>query len=317
MNFTKLVQRDHRLEVRFSRLTFLFVIIVFCDSGFTQDSADIMKLFPESIENTDWKITGNPEVYDGDHLFEFIDGGADIFFEYGFGKAVKCDYSGNSDGVIRCEIYRMTDDSAAFGIYSINASVQGKPIIIGTEALRYERYIEMWKGRHFIRIIASDSVPSNTDILEIIAKKISDRISDKGKEPGLMQALNLGVSGVRQVKYFRGQIALNNIYNFGMGSLSGFTEGISGTLNDIRLFIFTYKDDHKCREWFASAKGKMQMNRKYTNFTMTESGFTVLSKTGDYFSFLPYKRFILVVSGASMADFESVTGQIQSNLDGF
>jgi hypothetical protein len=57
--------------------------------------------------------------YDGTSLWGLIDGGADIYLEYGFDKLLfqEIEIKGLK---FRVEIYRMTDDKAAFGIYSVS-----------------------------------------------------------------------------------------------------------------------------------------------------------------------------------------------------
>jgi hypothetical protein len=69
------------------------------------------------------EITGGKVVRtnydDGTSLWGLIDGGADIYLEYGFDKLLfqEIEIKGLK---FRVEIYRMTDDKAAFGIYSVS-----------------------------------------------------------------------------------------------------------------------------------------------------------------------------------------------------
>lgn len=61
------------------------------------------------------------DIYSPATLWGYIDGGADIYFEYGFEKAVVEDIRIN--GVtFKCEIYQMKDPASAFGVFSISKS---------------------------------------------------------------------------------------------------------------------------------------------------------------------------------------------------
>lgn len=280
-----------------------------------QTSQDIRELLPGEEELPRWKMKDSIEVFPSDNLFDFINGGADIFLEYGFVEALKCNYINAAQKLIRCEIYMMTDDSAAFGIFSVNTTLQGKPVAVGNLAYQYDQYIEMWQGKYFVRCISEDNDSLFINALLLLADQICNKIVDKGKKPVLIDTFKFISPGVENIKYFRGQIALTNIYNFGLSSLAGFTEGIAASLDENVMFVFAYKDEYKCREWFASAKGKMQMNQKYSGFTPVENGFMIQSKTGEFLSFKPCKRFILIIKGMTWEEANPLMFQLEQNLN--
>jgi hypothetical protein len=295
----------------------LIIVFVFSSLlGVGQIQENLKELLPKNQELSGWTIRDSIEIYSGDNLFNFINGGADIYLEYGFNEAVKCDLINPDSNQIRCEIYRMTNDSAAYGIFTFNASEKGMAVEAGNKALLYDHYIELWKDVFYIRCIAEGQGYNSTDTLLILAELISNKIAAQGKEPALTGTFNLENTKVKNVKYLRGIIGLNNVFNFGHGSIAGYSEGIACNLDDKMLFTFAYKDAYKCREWFASAKGKMQMNQKFTDLLPIETGFSIKSKTGEYFCFKPYKRFIIVIKGMTWEEAMPVIQQMERNLDG-
>lgn len=294
------------------------IIIVFVFSSLLaigQIQEDIKELLPENHELPGWEIRDSIEIYTGDNLFNFINGGADIFLEYGFEEAIKCDFINSISKQIRCEIYRMSDDSAAFGIFTFNSSVKGMPADVGTKALLYDHYIEVWKDVFFLRCISENQDIDFTDTLILFADLIGKKIAAQGKMPALTGVFNLEGFSVEKIKYLRGSIALNNAFNFGHGTMAGFREGITANLGEKMLFTFVYKDDFKCREWFASAKGKMQMNQKFFDLSTIGAGFSLKSKSGESFCFKPYKRFIIVIKGMTWEEAMPVIAQLEINLD--
>ena len=66
-----------------------------------------------------WSAEGETEVYIGDDLFIYINGGAEIYHEYGFVQVAVQRYRRGDDNV-SVEIYTMEGD--AFGIYSFARS---------------------------------------------------------------------------------------------------------------------------------------------------------------------------------------------------
>jgi hypothetical protein len=63
-----------------------------------------------------WKLAGPPKVYVGAQLYDYIDGGAEIFYELGFDRVTVQRYSAGADE-IAVELYAMSDATAALGIY--------------------------------------------------------------------------------------------------------------------------------------------------------------------------------------------------------
>lgn len=82
--------------------------------------AQAEKLFPSIVEGDipGGKIT-RTSYYNGDALWGLIDGGADLYLEYGFDKLLlqEIEWYGIK---FRIEFYKMNDVKSAFGIYSVS-----------------------------------------------------------------------------------------------------------------------------------------------------------------------------------------------------
>ncbi|MEZ5198877.1 MAG: DUF6599 family protein [Bacteroidales bacterium] len=281
-----------------------------------QEIDEVVNLLPSVEGYSNWSVKDSAEIFYDDDLFLYINGGADIYLEYGFEKVVACKYRNFEAHTILIDIYKMTDPTAAYGIFSLNSSNWGKAVDLGTASILYDYYLDSWKGSYFIRFTANNNEPGMMDTLLLLAKQLDSKIEEKGKLPHLSLAFDLPDIEFETIKYIRGIIALNNVFNFGHGSISGFSEGLIGSFDGKMLFAFSYADDKKRREWFASAKGKMQMSKKFTDYTEIDEGFTVKDKSGSYLCFKPYKRFIIVVKGENWEEAQSVFINLQKNLDG-
>ena len=60
-----------------------FLTLLLASPVVSQDS--IIALLPDPFILPGLQASGEPEVYEGDALFDLINGGADVYFEYGFG----------------------------------------------------------------------------------------------------------------------------------------------------------------------------------------------------------------------------------------
>jgi hypothetical protein len=295
-------------------ISIAFLLFAFPCMG--QQSESVSKLLPKQGEYFNWVIKDSPEIYSGDNLYSYINGGADVYLEYGFIEVVSCKYTNYSAAGIHIEIYSMSDAAAAFGVISLSTSAKGKPLELGDNSFLYDYYLEIWKASYFIRCTASKKENGMMDTLRLFAENIVRKIEGKGKQPALTQVFNLEEMRFTNVKYIKGIIGLGNVFNFGHGAVAAFSEGVIGYNEDKMLFTFGYTDDRKCREWFASAKGKMQMNQKFTGYVQVENGFTIKDKTGTNFCFIPYKRFIIIIKGVGWEEAQTLLNQIRLNLDG-
>lgn len=279
-----------------------------------QEKSDIIKMLPESGQIKDWHFKDSISVFNGENLFSLIDGGADIYLEYGFDKVGSCKYINPASNYIHAEIYQMTSDSAAFGIFSINSSGKGNSIALGDKAWIYDYYLDFWKGQYFVRCTAGNKGGGIMDTLQMFAFFIDGKIAGNGKAPLLTNVFTNDITEFHHLKYFTGIIGLGNVYNFGHGAIAGFSEGVAGYSEGRMLMVISYTDSHKAREWFASAKGKMQMNKKYLDYALRENGFTIKDKAGINFCFVSHSRFMIILKGMEWEEAQPLLEQIRKNL---
>ena len=79
------------------------------------------KIVPVTGKDFPDATVSRPENYDGESLWGYIDGGADIYLEFGF-KSLMVQEINWEDGKIKIEVYRMGASEGAFGIYSLSVT---------------------------------------------------------------------------------------------------------------------------------------------------------------------------------------------------
>lgn len=290
-------------------------LILFSLLSIGQQQIETSLLLPENGDIPSWNLKDSVETYYGDDLFLYINGGADLYLEYGFDEVATGRYINYINNNILVDIYKMSSTDAAYGIFTISSTLKGKPMKLGDQSFLYDYYLDIWKGPYFMRFTANNKNNGMIDTLLLFAKTVDLKITINGEKPPLTQAFILPGYQISNLKYFTGIIGLNNVFNFGHGSIASFSQGLYCNWEDKLLFVFSYKDDNKCREWFASAKGKMQMSKKFSNYTKVDDGFTVTDKSGTFISFKPYKQYIRIVKGLGWEEAKPVFEQIKSNLE--
>ncbi len=276
---------------------------------------DLEKLLPGEDIKGNWKMEDSVKVYSDEDLYTYIDGGADIYLEYGFDRVLSCRYVNPTANRLHIEIYKMKDPDAAYGIFSLNSTGLGHPVDVGDEAFQYDYYMDIWKTSYFLRFTVTRKESRALDTLRLFASSIVEKIKGEGKKPELTSVLELKDKELKGLKYLRGQIALNNVFNFGHGSIAGFEEAVTAKSGELSFYVFKYKDDHTRREWFASAKGKMHSHRKFTDFNAVDDGFTVKDKYGKTFAFKPYREFFMIIYGLDWEQAQPVFEEMVQNID--
>ena len=169
-----------------------------------------------------WRAEGEPEVYIGDDLFAYINGGAEIYHEYGFVQVAVQRYRRGDDNV-SVEIYTMEGD--AFGIYSFARSSRGHAVNLGNGATAADYYMHFWSGPDLAVITAENEFEDFGEAVSEIATAIAGCLQPSGVEPGLLDQLPTEDRVTGSEVYFSGRLAFMNTTRPAALLFAGFEEG--------------------------------------------------------------------------------------------
>ena len=275
---------------------------------------DISVYLPAAEEIEGWNPVNTPRVFEGEELYDLIDGGASIFYEYGFKQVVTQTYE-NADGQsIDLEVYEMRDPAAAYGMYTISAGVVGDNIDIGNEGVLADYYVYFWKGEFFVTLIASaaDERPS-TDLMAI-ASCVDRKILNKGSRPSLSTLMMIEGESPARVYYIRGTLALANIYYFAFDDIFGLTEGVVGEFEDFKCYIFKYDDIDESRRWFESARDAMKEDTRYTDFQADDNECSMIDESGAVVHLKNHLSYIIGYTGDVNSEPATILYKIENNF---
>jgi hypothetical protein len=267
-------------------------------------SQEIGRLLPSPEKIPGWKIQQGPDLYAGDRLFDLIDGGADIYFEYGFSQVISVDYIDQAQNITEAEIYEMTDAPAAYGIFSLTqqAGLWGQDY--GQLSAVNKDYIAFWKGRYYVIISWSSRQDPVKKPMETLARLISDEIEEDGPYPALLARFSVIDPGKKAV-YLKGNLALSNFYYFDYKDIFETRDAIGCTPGDHHRLVFCYDDQVKALSVFAATKQSMIANKRFTDVAMIYHGYTCRDNKGNQILVRQEDRYIIVlvalVSGANLS----------------
>ena len=189
-----------------------------------------------------WIRTDSVGVFVGKDLYLLIDGGADLFFEYGFVRALSSEYSHLPDAIAAAELYEMNSPSAAYGLFTSFTVGTGITVPVGQEAVLGKGYCIFWKGAH-VGMLTADSVDaaSGQRLLQL-AGGLEKQIHQTGSLPGLCALLREGGLESRTMVYVRGKLALGNHFPHAWANPLPPTDGVVGEAHGSRYLILEYGD---------------------------------------------------------------------------
>lgn len=253
---------------------------------------NIYGLLPEE-KCSGMKINGEPSLYAGDDLFSLINGGAELYHEFGFVEVLAAELMSSTEMIV-AEIYDMGSPDAAWGIFSMTASNQATAIDLGDTARRGEGFLQCIKDRYMLYIYYE-----KTDVksLKRLANCIMNKIPDQSTPPYVAEIIGRGTSPEARLMYFRGNLGLSSVYTFHYKDVFGYLEGASAEFDDIKVFLLKYRSATDGRNKFSIAAEFFLQSNKYLNRVFNEASFHVLDKKenqidcyleGDYILVLVY-----------------------------
>ena len=263
-----------------------------------ENSPGVTHYLPDRSKLAGWYALDEPQIAHGEDLYLLIDGAAEIFLEYGFKEAVMQSYGNGNEKSINLEIYEMNDPSSAYGIYTFRTGEMGKEISIGSNGCIEDYYLNFWKGNVLVSVIGFDLEEETVDGIRTIAKAIEARIKEEGRKPHLTGVLPLNGLKPNGIKYLKGNLALYNNYKFDSANIFGLSEGVIGTYEDHKVFLFFYIDETECRKWFLNGLNHLKTNPDFHGLTRYDNGCTMKDKTGNHLRIEPYRNFIIVILGS-------------------
>ncbi len=136
---------DKRLKKTWWAIFLLPILMLGCTGG---GSKGLQGFLPSSVKAQGIKIKkeGEARIYEGNKLFDYMDGGAELYYEYGFEQACVQRYKGKGREVT-VEIYQMDTPAHAYGVYTFDT--QGEHPPLGQDATYARGLLSFWKGRYW------------------------------------------------------------------------------------------------------------------------------------------------------------------------
>ncbi len=157
------------------------LIVMFVIS--TSAASNLKMILPSASALSDIKPLGESRKAEGEELYKVINGGAVIFFQYNFKRALFQEYVMPNGKTINLEIYQMGSLKDAKGIFLKKKGEEDKKPAFGQDGFLADYYCIFRQGPYYITITGEESTKAVRNTLTAIARIVVDNIKNIGNTP--------------------------------------------------------------------------------------------------------------------------------------
>lgn len=230
------------------------VIIIFSGillCSFQSSSQEIPEVTANEIP--DLSINRN-ELFDGESLWGYMNGGADIYLEYGF-DILRVEEFSNAGENIKLELFKMDDPASAFGIYSIKIfKCNESQVLTRPDCLNKYQY-QLLYGDYYIQLINESGSDKARQAMIDIADTLLGKLEKRElllPAKYLTDSLNFPLEDIKMVK---GVFGIQNKAS----ELSGYFKAI----DDFQVFFVKTAEKGVKLTYYEIIFGKAEMKSTF------------------------------------------------------
>jgi len=226
----------------FLEIILALILIYGCGSDSTKEALSGGQYLPDKTTRSELERSTEIRTFTGDSLWEYIDGGAEVYHLYKFTDVATADYK-NGNVELVADIYHFDGTENAFGLYSMLRPSGAEIVKLGVEGFISPASVNFVKGEYLIRLTGLED--SNESDLALInfAEELNEKIPGLTERPqqfGSFPSENM-VSGADKyyAEQFMGQKFLNEV----------FSRDISSDADTVTLFLSSDVSGGKFLQW--------------------------------------------------------------------
>ncbi len=165
------------------------------------------RLLPDHLLG--WEIK-EEQHYTPETLYDYIDGGAELYLSYGFRELLSRVYQRPEQPDIYLDIFDMGNAANAFGVFSHSREKLDSTFGQGSQYSRGSLFF--WKDRYYISLLASPETPEARQAMFTLARQIDQAIPHPGPLPEILHRLPREFLVRESIRYFYHPTWLNSYF---------------------------------------------------------------------------------------------------------
>ena len=169
---------------------------------------DFGRSIPKKIGS--WQASGKDRLFDRQTLYDYMDGGAEVYLAFDLRQVWARKYAGPGGGELTLDIYDMGSPEEAFGVFSCDREDPGAGIGQGSEygfgLLRFHQ------GRFFVSVMTADENEASGRAVLDVGRAVVAALGPPGPGPDMVGFLPRESLRPERTSYFHANVNLNNRY---------------------------------------------------------------------------------------------------------
>ena len=187
-----------------------------------------------------WTLAGQPQVFSPDTLYDYINGGSDLYLKYEFEELTVVEYRRGTMSV-SAEVYRHRTPNHAFGIYSQERVPSAEFLGIGAQGYYENAVCNFIQRGYYVKLSGENTGTDDREILLRFARRISDNLPGPSALPEILSAFPAEGKKANTEKFIARDF-------LGYGFLhSGFTADFDRSGRKYQLFVIVGSDPDEAR----------------------------------------------------------------------
>ncbi len=158
----------------------------------------------------DWRASGPDETYDRKTLYDYMDGGAEVYLAFDFREVLVRKYADPAGNEIVLDIYDMGSPAEAFGMLSCDR--QDPEAGIGQGSEYGPGLLRFWRGRTFVSLTVSGNEEKAEKAVLELGRAVAPLLGPDGAPPDMVRSLPAAGLRPDKTSYFHNNIHLSNRY---------------------------------------------------------------------------------------------------------
>jgi len=165
----------------------VFTAFIGCggDGGQSEEisGTELTEFFPQTFMDTGIERISDVQVYEGQSLYEYIDGGAELYHLYNFERVATANYKMGEHEVVM-DIYQFDTPANAYGLYSRVRPPGEEPVALGMEGFTGVGSLDFVKGQYVLRFTGYDQSDETGTMIDTMAQRIKTVVPGTVSKPG-------------------------------------------------------------------------------------------------------------------------------------
>jgi hypothetical protein len=188
------------------------------------NATDLSEFLPK--QSREWSMESD-QYFNNDNLYDYIDGGAELYLSYGFNTVISRRYTCPGEMDIVVEIFDMKGVRDAFGVFTNMREKDQHEFGQGSQQI--EGSLIFWKDHYFVSLSTNKSSEKSIAAIKRIAAFIDQAIPQEDKIPQIVALLPEQDLVPEGYCYFHHYIWINSYYfiaNYNILDVNDHTDGV-------------------------------------------------------------------------------------------